>query len=165
MNIRYRVIGVEKVKEFVMSLPRGIKAEAMRAISEYIVGDERHGLKHDINYKYVPRRAIGKVSEAPAGYYSWRQFGYVHWALSHGVMKIGRANSPTLMSQSWKWEQKNSQWDRTEIKGALPFDRFPARHNRLAGWRHYTEVISTNITGAIQAGQRAVNEWLKSKKK
>lgn len=164
MDVKYRVANLENVKKFISELPRGIKAAAMRAISEYIVGDTNHGLKHDVNYKYVPRRAIGKVSDAPPGYYSWKQFHYVMAALRSGKMKIGRKNSPTNMSKSWKWEQKDSQWDRTNITGKLPFDRFPARHNRLAGWRHWSEVIETNMRGAIKAGQQAVNEWLKKKK-
>ena len=169
MNIRFKVVGAEKVAQYIQSLPKGIKAAAMRAISEYIVGDESHGLRHDVAYKHVPRSKIPNTitidygphkGKKVRGYFSSKQYYYVIL----GNVTTGRKNDPTKMGQSWKWEQKDSQWSRTEIKGTLPFDRFPARHNRLAGWRHHLEVIRTNIAGAMLAGQRAVDEWLKSKK-
>ena len=160
MNIRYTVKNADKVSAWIKSLPRGVKAAAMRAISEYIVGDERHGLRHDVSYKYVSR----KQAYPPTGWQSDKQRRYVMAALKSGEIKIGRQNTPTNMSKTWRWEQDNSQWDRTKIAGKLPFDRFPSRHNMLAGWRHYTEVIQTNLKGAIQAGQAAVNKMLKKGK-
>jgi hypothetical protein len=164
MNIRYKVVNADKVAEWIKSLPRGIKAAAMREISTYIVGDANHGLKHDVAYKYVSRkRAYGKVSDAPAGYFSWKQFRYVMAKLASGEMKIGRKNDPTKYSQSWKWEQVNSQWDRTQIHGKIPFDRFPSRQNKLVGWRHYMQVIQSNMKGAMAAAQKKVDEFIRKK--
>ena len=160
MNVRYTVKGVEQVKKYITELPRGVKAAAMRAISEYIVGDERHGLRHDVSYKYVSR----KQAYPPTGWQSDKQRRYVMAALKSGEIKIGRKNTPTDYSQSWRWEQENSQWDRTKITGKLPFDRFPSRHNMLAGWRHWSKVVETNMTGAIKSAQKAVDEFLKKGK-
>jgi len=170
MNIRYNIVNADKVAEYIKSLPRGIKAAAMRAISEYIIGNGQHGLKHDVAYKYVPRNRIpvatlitygplkGKIVR---GYFSSKQYYYVTWALRTGRMKIGRKNDPTKYSQSWRWEQKDSKWDRTQVQGKLPFDRFPSRHNMLAGWRHYLEVVQSNMKGAMQEAQRKVDEFIK----
>jgi len=160
MNIKYRVAGVEEVTAWIKSLPRGVKAAGMRAISEYIIGDERHGLRHDVSYRYISR----KQAYPPTGWQSDKQRRYVMWAIKSGVIKIGRKHDPTHYSKSWNWKQENSQWDRTDITGKLPFDRFPSRHNILGGWRHYMDVISTNMVGAMQAGQRAVNKLLKGEK-
>jgi hypothetical protein len=160
VNVNYKVTGVEEVKKFITELPRGVKAAAMRAIVTYIVGDKNHGLKHDVAYRYVSR----KRAYPPTGWQSDKQRRYVMWAIKTGHIKIGRKNTPTHYGQSWDWRQKDSKWDRTDITGRLPFDRFPSRHNRLAGWRHYMEVVNTNIKGAIAAGQRAVNDMLKGKK-
>ena len=166
MNIRYNIVNADKVAEYIKSLPPGIKAAAMRAISEYVIGDKNHGLKHDVRYKYVSRkRAYGKVSAAPPGYFSWKQFRYVMAKLHSGEMKIGRENDPTKYSQSWRWEQKNSQWDRTEVQGRVPFDRFPSRQNKLVGWRHYLEVVQSNMKGAMQEAQRKVDEFIKKGQK
>jgi len=158
--INYKVTGVEQVKAYISDLPRGTKAAAMRAIATYIVGNKQHGLKHDVAYKYVSR----KRAYPPTGWQSDKQRRYVMWAIKTGKIKIGRAHTPTHYSESWDWKQKDSHWDRTNITGKLPFDRFPSIHNRLGGWRHCMEVISTNIKGAIADGQRAVNDMLKGKK-
>ena len=167
MNIRYSVQNADKVAEWVKSLPRGIKAAVMRAISEYVIGDSpdppgagRHGLRYDIKYKYISR----KQAYPPSGWQSDKQRRYVMAALKSGEIKIGRKNTPTDYSQSWRWEQENSQWDRTKITGKLPFDRFPSRHNMLAGWRHWSKVVETNMTGAIRSAQKAVDEFLKKGK-
>jgi len=165
VNIRYSVSGVKEVAAWIKTLPRGIKAAAMRAIAEYIVGDKQHGLRHDVAYKYVSRkRAYGKVSDAPAGYFSWAQFRYVMAKLHSGEIKIGRKHSPTEMSKTWKWQQLDSDWRRTAINGQLPFDRFPARQNRLVGWRHWLDVVKSNMKGAVSSAQKAVDEWLKKQK-
>lgn len=164
MNIRYTVKNADKVAAWIKTLPRGIKAAAMRAIAEYTVGDENHGLKHDVAYRYVSRKqAYGKVSDAPAGYFSWAQFRYVMAKLASGEIKIGRKHDPTKMGQSWKWEQLDSDWRRTKIMGNLPFDRFPSRQNKLVGWRHWLDVVKSNMTGAMNKAQKAVEEWLKQK--
>ena len=166
MDVRYRFVNADKVAEYIKSLPRGIKAAAMREISEYVVGNDQHGLRHDVKYKYVSRkRAYGKVSDAPAGYFSWKQFRYVMAALASGKIRIGRKNDPTKYSQSWRWEQKNSQWDRTQIQGRVPFDRFPSRHNSLVGWRHYLKVVESNMKGAMKAAQKKVDEFIAKKQK
>ena len=158
--ISYKVTGVEQVKAYISDLPRGTKAAAMRAIATYSVGDKNHGLKHDIAYKYVSR----KRAYPPTGWQSDKQRKYVMWAIKTGKIKIGRQHKPTHYSESWDWKQQDSHWDRTHITGKLPFDRFPSIHNRLGGWRHYMEVVGTNIKGAVAAGQRAVNDMLKGKK-
>ena len=158
--INYKVTGVEQVKAYISDLPRGTKAAAMRAIATYIVGDKNHGLKHDVQYRYVSM----KRAYPPTGWQSDKQRRYVMWAIKTGHIKIGRKHTPTHYSDSWDWKQQDSHWDRTNITGKLPFDRFPSRHNRLGGWRHYMEVVSTNIKGALAAGQRAVNDMLKGKK-
>ena len=161
MNVNYKVKGIKEVTEYIADLPRGVKAAAMRAIATYIVGDKNHGLKHDVAYRYISR----KQAYPPTGWQSDKQRRYVMWAIKKGRIKIGRKHTPTNYSQSWAWKQKDSKWDRTDITGRLPFDRFPSRHNRLAGWRHYAEVAQTNLKGAIREGQRAVNEWLKKRNK
>jgi len=164
VSIRYKFVGAEKVTEYIKSIPRGMKAPVMRTIATYIIGDSNHELKHAPAYRHVTRKAAyGKVSDAPAGYFSWAQFRFVMAGLKNGTIKIGRQHTPTNYNESF--EIKNdSHWDRVEITGRMPFDRFPARINRMINWRHYTEVISTNIKNALRAGQAALNAWLKTKK-
>ena len=138
MNVKFNVIGLEKVQDFMKSVPKGVKAAAMRAISEFIVGDEHHGLKHDVSYKYVSRKA----AYPPTGFVSDKQRRFVMASLNDGSMKIGRPSGDTKMSKSWRWEQKGSQWDRTNIMGRIPFSGFPSRHNKMVGWRHYMDVVN-----------------------
>jgi len=41
--------------KFFESLPRMSRGLAVNAASEYVIGDERHGLKHEPKYLYVSR--------------------------------------------------------------------------------------------------------------
>ena len=146
--INYKVTGVEEVKAMVSDLPRGTKAAAMRAIATYIVGDERHGLKHYPKYKYVTRKQAGYKTSAKQRRYLFAVGIWKKSALGKGVA-VKKYNRTGGYKDSWDWKQQDYHWDRTNITGKLPFDRFPARMNKMGGWRHYMEVVNTNIKGCL----------------
>ena len=71
MQVKSSVRNVKRVQDFLKSLPRGVRIAAMRAIAEYIIGDDSRGLKHypmrvqhdkdnpyqNVNVKVVPPKA------------------------------------------------------------------------------------------------------------
>ena len=174
MSIHYKIVGADVVVNFIKSLPPKIISIALNATADYAMGDSdaapgrgRHGLRHDIKYKYIPRKMIPHsiiINYGPMkgktvrGYFSSKQYYYVTWALRTGKMQIGRKNDPTNMSKSWEKSQADNA---VIVRGSPPFDRFPSRHNMLAGWRHYLEVVQSNMKGAMQEAQRKVDEFIK----
>ena len=167
MPISYQV-NAEKAIVYIKGIPEKVMSVGMSAIVKFIVGDEQHGLKHDVAYKYVSRKeAYGSTGATfengkpvPDGYFSAKQFRYVMAKLHSGEMKIGRKNDPTHYGQSWEWKQVQNDY---YVTGNLPFDRFPANQNKLVGWRHYLKVVEANMKGAIKAVQKAVSDFLKQK--
>jgi hypothetical protein len=158
MNVRYRVANLDRVLEFIKSIPRGVKAPAMRAISTYMIGDGRHGLKHYPAYKYVTRKqAFGK------SFQSDKQRRYVMAMIREGRIDPGYPHRTGNYQRSWQLKN-DSHWDRVQIEGRLPHQGWPNRLAAKIGWRSMPDIISTNIKGAIRAGQKAVNDWLKTRK-
>ena len=161
INIKSR--GIKELRELMKRLPRGIKITAMRTAVEFIVGDERHGLKHEPASKFVSRSdAYGKVSDAPSGYFSWAQFYYVA-AVTDGFTKSFTRSGD--IAGSWTYTESDSNWTSVTVTNTAEGAEFvvgdkQANQPRMVGWRYYMDVVKTNLTGAIKAAQRAVDAWV-----
>ena len=46
MPVSMKVRGMEQVEAMLAELPKGTKRIAVQATTDYLIGDERHGLKH-----------------------------------------------------------------------------------------------------------------------
>jgi hypothetical protein len=167
MQISFTVRGLEKLKAFLKDLPRGTRIVAVRAFAEYMLGNKDRGLRHEPDWKFVSRAdAYGKVSDAPDGYFSWKQFRFVA-AETEGFTKIPQDRTHEI-ANAWTVKEKDSNWTSVKIENdangaGWVFGDNQARQPALVGWRKWRDIISTNTKGALQAAQRAVNEWLKSK--
>ena len=53
MQVKFRVRNVKAVQDFLKSVPRGAVPVALKAFAEYVLGNDRHGLRHNEPYKYV----------------------------------------------------------------------------------------------------------------
>jgi len=162
---------LDVVKRYISDLPRGTKIHFMRACVNYIIGDTRHGLKHEPPNKFVTRaRAYGQVSQenppAPAGYFSWDQFRYVA-AITEGFT-LFYSRTYTLASK-WEMNPQESDWRRVKIfneadGAAWVFgDKTQARQPALVGWRRVSDTVAANLVGALRAGMAAVKAKLKLK--
>jgi hypothetical protein len=165
MQIKFSARNIDKVKAFIASVDRPLKIEAMKAFIEYIIGDENEGLKHEPAEKFVSRkRAYGKVSDAPDGYFSWKQFRYVA-AITEGFTK---AYSRTHeMASDWTMQVKDSNWTRVTAENAAEgavwvFGDKQARQPALVGWRKYADTLKARTAGGIRSATAAVNRLLKS---
>lgn len=160
--IKFSLRGIKEVKEFFASLPRGVKIVAMRAFSEYIIGDERHGLKHEPEYKHVsPFQSYSDDPKKAA-----RQRG---WIFTH-LDLIGKDNRTHKIRDSWTMTEKDSNWTSVKIENTAPgvgwvMGEEQSRHSAAVGWRKYTDIVVSNIDGALRSAISAVDAWLKSKNK
>lgn len=169
MEFRFTVRDDKKVKKALSDVARGTMKVAIVALTEYILGDKSRGLRHDDPYRFASRaKAYGKVSDAPEGYFSWKQFRYVA-AITKGFTDLGRKRSPTNSSESWGYklsrggyravltnDAPSTQW----IRG----DDTQAAQPALVGWRKVTKVISDNINGAMRHMRAEIGRYLKSRK-
>lgn len=170
MQFKFVLRNDKNIKKALRDITKGALKTAIVALVEYIIGDERHGLKHDDPYKFVSRkRAYGKVSDAPAGYFSWEQFRYVAW-ITEGFTKFGRKNNPTNSSQSWGYTLTKGGYGATLTNDApstkwIRGEKTQARQPALAGWRKVSKVVADNIKGAMRHVGAEVNKYIRSKAK
>lgn len=167
-------VASEKTIAWIKSLPRGIKVGAMKAYTEYIVGNERRGLKHAPPQKFVRRAtaygqqppAEGEDSPPPAGYFSWKQFRFVAYITDGFTKQYQRTGK---MVGAWTIKAEDSDWRSVRVENKAPgagwvFSEQQARQIGLVGWRKVTKVVADNIKGAHRAAQQAVDKWIKSKR-
>jgi len=175
MMINFKIRGVEKVQEYLASLPYGVTKIALTALTEYVIGDETHGLKHPDPYKYASRaKAYGYTgakfengNPVPAGYFSAKQFRYVA-AITKGFTMRGE-NRTGNSTDAWQYvevspynikivnPEPGAYWTRD--------DSGQARQPANVGWRKVSAVIEANIKGAMKHATAEVNNYLKSKGK
>lgn len=161
-------VAYEQTIAWIKKLPRGVKFVAMKAFAEYVVGNDRRGLKHAAKQKYV-RRAIaygrqptaqGEETPPPEGYFSWRQFRFVA-KITDGFTKQYQRTGK--MVSAWTIKAENSDWRSVSVKNQSPgaewvFSENQARQIGLVGWRKISQVVSDNIKGAHRAAQQGVND-------
>jgi hypothetical protein len=165
MEVKFSARNIDKVKKTIASIERPAKIEAMKAFIEYIIGDENAGLKHEPGEKFVSRkRAYGKPSDAPAGYFSWKQFRYVA-AITEGFTKVYSRTHE--MASAWKMTVQDSNWTMVKAENDADgaqwvFGNKQARQPALVGWKKYTETLAARTKGGIRAAVAAANKLLKS---
>lgn len=153
--------GIPEIQAWMRTLPNGIKIAFMRAFTEYMIGDEHHGLRHEPGYKYVT--PFQSYSGDPAKAARQRA-----WIFSH-LDQIGQDNRTHDISNSWA-SKETSDWTRVQITNQAPgvgwvMGAQQSRQSRAAGWRYYGDVLKTNMAGAFNAGLRAVRALLSRKGK
>lgn len=174
MQIKFIPRGIDKVKAYLKSLPRGVKKVAEEALSKYLIGAKPHGLMHYSPYKYVTRkRAYGSTgatfengSPVPPGYFSKEQFRYVMAMIAEGRIDPGVPHRTGKGQRGWKLVEttKNYQIVNKEVSMYYSMsDKGQARLNKLAGWRLVSAAIKANLVGAFKAANAAVKKFLKSK--
>ncbi len=155
---------IDPFRVFLRSLPSGTKASAHKAYVEYVIGDERHGLKHEPDYNEVSRtRAYGQPFQTEK---QWRWF---FWALNTGLIHPGQNNRTHAQQQGWTFT--GTPGTRLIIRNDAPGiqwtmgDEKQANQPRLVGWRKTSNVIKSNHSGGIQSAQRAADMWIKKNRK
>ena len=99
MQPRFVMRNLPQLQEYLKTVPYGAVKVGLRAFTEYIIGDESHGLKHPDPYKYVSRKSAYGVSFFTEKQRRW------FWA-NGGPDMIG--NNRTGQSSN-AWEMKETR--------------------------------------------------------
>lgn len=160
-ELKIKVRNAERVKEFISSLPRNLRGLATKAMAEWFVGTGQRGLKRYPAYRYITRRlAYGKT------FVSERQRHYVMARIREGTIDPGAPHRTGNYQRGWQIIDKGV---RTQIVNNVPYagfvggDETQARLNKKVGWRTVSEIVATNIAGAIRHANAAIGAWLKGK--
>lgn len=159
-EIKITVRNLEKVKAFIDSLPRNVRGIATKAMAEWFVGNGSRGLKQYPPYKYITRKsAYGKT------FVSDKQRRYVMAKIRSGEIDPGYPHRTGNYQRGWG--EIRNEVTRSRIVNNVPYahyvggDADQARLNKKVGWRTVSDIISTNIKGAIRHAYAAINAWLK----
>jgi hypothetical protein len=161
MNIRLIPRNLDTVQAYLKALPRGVMKVALFAVTEYIIGDESHGLRHDEPYKYVSRaKAYGET------FVSDRQRRLVMAKIGSGEIQPGsRQHSPTEASQGYRAAETQRGYTITNSKEGAYWTRSEAQPRQLAliGWRKMAKVAADNMAGALRHANATVRKFLERK--
>ena len=154
--MKVRFSGLTEFTEFIKRLPRGMKIAGMRAVAEYIMGDEKHGLSH------YPAR----VNHDAGNPYQWQsekqRKAYFATNGFGGGIPYQRTNE---MQGGWYVHESNSDWSRVNVQNKMPYAQYVMGDRQQRGhiadkWRHFAQVVSDNMAGAIRHAQAEVGKLI-----
>lgn len=161
IKIEVSARSIQKVKDWLASIQRGVKGRALEEFTRYIVGNNQHGLKHYPPYKYVTRKkAYGQT------FVSDKQRRYVMAKIKSGEITPGTPQRTGKQADSWGYTVAGTRarvYNTATGSKYTMGNRTQARQPELVGWRKVKDVITSNFSGAIRSAQLAVNRFLKSK--
>lgn len=156
MNVRFDVRGLEKVQTFLKDLPRGTVKVALEALGEWFIGTEGRGLRHAPPYKYVSRKkAYG---------YTFSSDKQRRWFFASGGPDMIGNNRTGATANGWKAVQGSGYklvlQNNAEGVYYTMSDEGQAAQPRMVGWRTVSEVVASNMAGALRHAQAAVRAFL-----
>jgi hypothetical protein len=153
---------IEKVQQLLTEIggPRGMKSVVIPAMVDYIIGDDNHGLKHAPAYKMVSRTAAYGQP-----FFSDKQRRFVMAGIRDGSIRPGQDNRTGRLQGGWV---ATGEPYRQKITNRVPYAPHvmgdgQARQPAMVGWRRISDVVQSNMSGALRAGIAALNAWLRTK--
>ena len=151
--IQIKVRNLDRVREFISTLPRNIRGEATKEAGTYLIGNDSRGLKH------YPAR----VQHGEANPYQWqsekqRRAYFASNGFGRGIPYVRRNE----LKNGWKMISKGVDM---RVVNDVPYasfvvDQFQQRGHRADKWRLVSEVIKSNMTGMFQSINRVLQEWI-----
>jgi len=168
MNTSFRVRSTKKIQDFLRSLPYGTRKIGLAAIAEYLLGDDRHGLRHDEPQKYISRKQAGYTTSAKQ-----MRFFFATGILERtpdGGIKLNHYKRTGETANAWVSREINRGYGivlENEKKGAYyTRDNFgQTRQHEMAGRRKVSKVVADNLKGAIRHAKAEVGKWMRSNAK
>lgn len=166
MNVSFKIRGIERLQEYLRSVPRGTVKVALKAFVEYVIGNESRGLKHSDPYKYVSGKQAG---------YTWSK-KQIHFFFATGIWESD-GQGGVILNKYQRTGKTHAAWDYVAVtdwnytiinpeEGAYwtRDDKGQARMPQKANWRKQTRVIMDNMAGGMRSATAKVNEYLKGKR-
>lgn len=163
MQIKFRIRNVEAVQSFLRAIPRGAVKVALEAFTDYIIGDESHGLRHAEPYKFVTRKSAYGFS-----FFTNKQRRWFFWALKTDKIDPGSGKRTGESTAAWKAVPRNDGYRFTIQNNTAGgywtrHDRKQARQLGKVGWRKIMTVLADNYKGGIRHAVAAVKAYLDKK--
>ena len=163
MSVKFRIRNVDTVKTYLRTVPYGSLKVALHALTEYIIGNSSHGLRHDEPQKYVSR--------AKAGYKTSRKqiaFFFATGILertSDGGVRLNHYKRSGQTAAAWTYKPTNNGYGYTLVnpKAGAYYTRADdgqTRQHELAGRRKVSAVVAANMAGAIRHAIAEVKKFL-----
>ncbi len=156
-TISVKIRGVEEVKRFLETVPRGTIKVAMAAIAAYILGDDRHGLRHE------PAR----VNHGAGNKYKWNSDKQRKAFFATNGFGGGIPSKRTgQMKEGWRTSVDPY---RTTIYNRVRHSQFVVGDNQQKGhkadkWRQVQQIVADNLQGAFRSARSAVGKWIATHK-
>jgi hypothetical protein len=161
MQVKIQVRGIEKVQSSLRDLPRGVVKVGLNAIGDWFVGTDNRGLRHYPSYRHVSRkRAYGMT------FSSEKQR---RWFFANGGADMIGNHRTGNTKNAWK-AVKSSGGYKLSLQNNTPgayytmSDKGQARQPAMVGWRKVSEVVKSNLAGALRHALAAVNAYIKGRK-
>lgn len=157
---RQPIRNLDKVQAYLKTVPYGAMKESIKGVTEYVIGDERHGLRHDDPYQQTTCQAVyGRTFESDA------QRRKVMAMIKNGEIKIGqRQHVPTEQSKGYGYKLTNHGYGAT-IENAYPGAHWARVWGGWKNWRSIPKVVQDNLKGAVRHATSRVNAYLRKKGK
>lgn len=163
--INFNLRGLPKLEAFLKSVPRGATKTALEAFTKYILGDSRHGLRHDEPQKYVSRAKAGYTT-SPAQIRYFFAVGILQKDGAGGV-KLNHYKRTGETAKAWNYKVVGDyKYKLVNAKPGAYWTRGvpgQTRQHKLAGRRDVLKVIADNLAGAIRSARAAVNRFIKQR--
>ena len=163
---KFVIRNLPEVQKFLKELPRGTLRVGLDAMSDYFIGDERHGLKKYPSYKYVARKtAYPEVK----GFFSDAQRRYIMAKIRSGEITPGKPNRTGATAAGWTKQTTNNGYGvsikNDEVSAFYTMsDKGQARQPKRVGWRTMSTVIMSNMAGAMRHAIAEVKKWIAENK-
>ena len=165
--IRVQIKGIPEIKEFLNKVALGFKNRATYAVAEYLIGDERHGLKHYPPYKHVSYKEAYPENAEYGGFFSRKQQSYVMMQIKNGNIDPGISASNRYYGDAWHIEGEAPRYvlkNDVGYAGYLVGDTQQSKLFALKGWRKVSQNIKDNWHGAMRHANAAIKKLIKESK-
>lgn len=158
MKTSFDVRGLDKVQQFFKELPRGSMRTAIKAFGDYILGDDSHGLRHIEPYKFVSRKAAYGQT-----FFSDKQRRFFFANIDNLKPGSGTRHDTTrgwrsvISAGGYKYVARS---DSASTRWTMS-DKYQARQPAKAGHRKVSQIVQSNLSGALRAAVTAVNAWIR----
>jgi hypothetical protein len=152
--------GIPEAIEYLKTVGYMSQQKCAGWIAEYIIGDDNHGLKHYPGYKVVSRiAAYGRSFQTD------KQRRWFFWAKASGLINPWTNQRTGAMAQAWtSAPAAANSWKISNPTAAAKWtmgNSTQANQPNLVGWRRVSEVVSTNMAGAIRHASSMLAAFLK----
>lgn len=167
--IKVSVKGFDDIRRFLAELPKEIKRVAEKAVGEFLIGDERHGLKHYPPYRHVPFEDGAGWSTDPEK--KRRQQRWLFAAIRDGRVTPGMSASNGYMRDAWSYKQRGNVWyiendvKHTKWLVGTGEPNTQTVHAQRQGWREIPKIVQDNLKGAFRHAIAEVKKFIASKRR